>query len=302
LQASNADTFKQADGDKFVRVALADGIWADQTLPINSVFLDLLSAQYDAGVYQADFVAAAENARADINSWVADKTSDNIRNLFLPGMVGPTTRWVLVNALAVNASWQTAFDSSLSEITPFSDLSGARIDVSTLKGPMDVRFYGTAEMVVLELPMVLQNLSMTFLVPLAGQFATVRERLGAVIANQELAQLSPQRFTVTLPQFSVHNSSVSLRDGLVALGMQYSFSDSADFSNITGQAGLNIGDLVQQSAVGVDASGVLTNLATSPQDPGSPAAAFAVDRPFFFMIRNAWGAILLAGQVVNPNQ
>lgn len=62
-------------------------------------FLDLLSAEYDAGLELVDYATDPEAARAAINEWVAQQTNDRIPELLVEGTITPDARLTLVNAI-----------------------------------------------------------------------------------------------------------------------------------------------------------------------------------------------------------
>ena len=100
--------------------------------------------------------------------------------------------------------------------------------------------------------------------------------------------------------------SESLKDPLISLGMVDPFTMGvADFTGINTQGLLYISDVVHKAFIGVDEFGTEAAAATAviiantgiPDDP----VEFTVDRPFLLFIRDASGAILFTGQVVDPS-
>jgi len=90
---------------------------------------------------------------------------------------------------------------------------------------------------------------------------------------------------------------------LQALGMTDAFaSATADFSGIESSRQLYVGDLYQKTFVGIDEAGTEAAAVTAVMLSGASQSppVFDVNRPFFFFIRDDSGAILFAGQVVDP--
>ena len=56
--------------------------------------------------------AQAEKSRAAINQWVEKQTNKKIKNLIAPGVIGPLTKLVLVNAIYFKGDWEVKFDKS----------------------------------------------------------------------------------------------------------------------------------------------------------------------------------------------
>jgi serpin B len=109
---------------------------------------------------------------------------------------------------------------------------------------------------------------------------------------------------VELPKFRLASES-RWNDALVRLGMGAAFSGEADFSPLSERC--RPGDcaisLVKQNVdVEVDEEGTTAAAVTVVAiERVSLPAAFAVDRPFLFAIRErASGAILFVGRVVDP--
>ena len=89
------------------------------------------------------------------------------------------------------------------------------------------------------------------------------------------------------------------------MGMPIAFSYEADFSGMTGNYDLTIGDVLHKAFVSVDESGteaaaataVVMRLTAAPAEP----VTVTVDSPFIFLIRDIeTDAILFVGRVMNP--
>jgi serpin B len=78
---------------------LANRIWGQSGMTILPSFLRDSKDYFKAGMVQADFLNAHEQARQEINEWVENKTEDKILKLLKPGTVSPSTEMVLVNAI-----------------------------------------------------------------------------------------------------------------------------------------------------------------------------------------------------------
>jgi len=91
--------------------------------------------------------------------------------------------------------------------------------------------------------------------------------------------------------------------------MPDAFSGSADFSGMTSNKDLFIGDVIHKAFVSVDETGTEAAAATAvvmvtsaPGPKPKEPVTVTIDRPFIFLIRDIeTGAILFIGRVVNPN-
>ena len=88
--------------------SLVNGTWLQEGLAVEQAFLEDLATWFGAGVFEVDFTDDAERAaaREEINGWVEDSTDGLIEQLLPEGILRPSTRLVLVNALHLKAAWQ----------------------------------------------------------------------------------------------------------------------------------------------------------------------------------------------------
>jgi serpin B len=106
------------------------------------------------------------------------------------------------------------------------------------------------------------------------------------------------------PKFTFE-SEFKLAETLIQMGMPAAFGN-ADFSGMTGNRDLFIGDVVHKAFVAVDEEGteaaaatavIMVEIARMIED----AILMRLDRPFLFLIRdNDTGTILFIGRVLNP--
>ncbi len=71
------------DGEGF-RLHVVNALWGQQDYKFLDAFLDVLAANYGAGMHLVDFVADAEAARQTINDWVSEQTEDRMIGICSP--------------------------------------------------------------------------------------------------------------------------------------------------------------------------------------------------------------------------
>lgn len=86
-------------------VAIANGLFVQNGMPVKDGFLRTLAAQYGAGARLVDFPSG--QAADQINTWVRTQTAQRITKLF--DRLDPLTRLVLANAVYLKADWQSPF-------------------------------------------------------------------------------------------------------------------------------------------------------------------------------------------------
>lgn len=307
--ASRGKGAKGKDEEGF-RLNIVNAIWGQEGYKFLSEFLDVLAENYGAGLRILDFANAPEESRITINNWVSDQTEGRIEDLIPQGLIDTWTRLVLTNAIYFNAAWQYPFKEEMTEDGPFYLLDGGEVTVPMMK---QTETFGYAEgdgYQAVELPYDGRELSMVLLLPEAGQF----EAFGGSLNTQEvgaiLKELEFRRVTLTMPKFECE-SDFSLGETLAAMGMPDAFVwQIADFSGMTGDRDLFIGDVIHKAFVSVDESGteaaaatavVMTPTAGPPEEP-EEAVEVTVDRPFVFLIHDIeTGAILFVGRIVDPS-
>ena len=294
---------KGKDGEGF-RLHIVNAIWGQEDFTFLSEFLDLLAENYGAGLRILDFMKAPEQSRITINKWVSDQTEERIENLIPQGTIDELTRLVLTNAIYFNAAWQYPFEEDATFNGAFHLLNGDKITVPMMR---QTESFGYAEgdgYQVVELPYDGRELSMLVLLPQTGQFELFEESLNAQRVDDIVKNLNTREVVLTMPKFEFE-SSFSLKKALSAMGMPIAFSAGADFSGMTGNPDLFIGEVLHKAFVSVDEAGTEAAAATAvimelTAMPGEPVEV-TIDRPFIFLIRDIEsGTILFIGRVVNP--
>ena len=288
---------------------IANALWGQEGYNFLPEFLDLLAANYGAGMNLLDFATDPEAARNTINGWVSDQTEERIQDLLPPGSLDALTRLVLTNAIYFNAAWLHPFEENATTDGPFT-----LIDGSEIMTPMMVKQerYGYAQgegYQAVQLPYIGNQLSMLVLMPDEGEFDAFSNQLDTEQLADLMQSIPSKEVDLTFPKFTFE-SETQLRQALVQLGMPLPFnSAAADFSGMDGTTDLFIDDVYHKAFVAVDEAGTEAAAATAvvmklesvmePQD----AIKVTIDHPFLFLIQdNPTGTILFVGQVVEPVQ
>ncbi|CAL5054409.1 unnamed protein product [Urochloa decumbens] len=119
------------------RVAHACGVWHHATLRLKPAYRAVAAASCSAVVHAVDFISKPEEARKQINSWVAKKTSNLIDSVLPPGMVKSNTRLVVATAIYFKGVWDTPFDKSLTREHKFHRLDGGAVDAQFMRSHDD---------------------------------------------------------------------------------------------------------------------------------------------------------------------
>lgn len=290
-----------------LRINIANSIWAEKTMPILPAYLDTIAVNYGTGIYQADFLNKPNDERVNINNWVSDQTEEKIKDLLPDGAVNPDTRMVLVNAIYFKADWLRKFDVNSTFDGTFHLLDGGEVKTSMMSDTLYDPLYTEGDSYqAMEFPYAGETAAMDVILPSEGNFETFEASFNKDVYDEIVNGLQvTQTVRVNLPKFKF-TRGFNLSDALINLGMVDAFDrEVADFSGMTGNKDLFIGNVIHKAFVAVDEEGTEAAAATAVIMEGTGAVrqdvVFIADRPFIFIIRDTVnGQILFIGRVLNP--
>ncbi|NQV07419.1 serpin family protein [bacterium] len=288
-----------------VVLSIVNALWGQGGFGFEQDYLDLLAGRYGAGMHVVDYVTAAEDARQEINAWVAEETNERIEDLIPAGALGPMTRLVITNAVYLDASWQIPFDKDSTADGDFTLLDGSTITVPMMHGDQTAPYAVGDGWQAVDLAYLGGDLSMLVIVPDTGRFAEVEAMLAAGLLDDAVAGLHPANLLLAFPKFETRTQT-GLGTVLRSMGMPGAFDPAtADFSGITTEDRLFISDVIHEAFIKVDEAGTEAAAATAiimratsvPVDE----IALDVDRPFIYVLRDrATNSTLFMGRVTNP--
>lgn len=281
----------------------ANAVWLQTGFPVQQSYTDRLKQFYATTTGRVDFSTDPTEARQQINAWVADRTQDEIPELFPPNSLSPDTRLVLANAVYFEANWADTFQESATKPTPFTAIDGGVADVPMMHERLTVPYASVDGHEIVQLPYAGPDVEMVVMLPEQGSFRSFEQSLTTERFNELLAATEQRKGDLALPRFQFR-SSLSLPATLKSMGMERPFTATANFNGITQQANLKLGDVQHEATVTVDergteaaaATGVEVVLVSAPANPWE----MVVDRPFLFAIRHRpTGTVLFLGRVVD---
>jgi serpin B len=283
---------------------IANAVWGQIGLPFEDAYLAILAEQYGAGLRASDFERQPEEARQEINGWIAEQTADRIRDILPPGAIDPLTRLVLANAIYFNAAWRFPFDADATQDGPFTLLDGSQVTAPLMRqGAARIRYAEGMNYQAVAIPYTERGVEMVVILPQTGEFETVEAALGAEFVQQVRRQAELREVQLTMPRFEFE-TDLDLKALLTSLGMQNSFTPSADFSGIVAIDDLYISDALHRGTITVDEEGTEAAAATVivMEVTGMPeTAVVTLDRPFILaIVAEDSGAVLFLGRVMNP--
>ncbi len=291
------------DLDPRVEFTIANSIWYREGLDVQTEFIDLNQTYFDAVVTALDF--AAPSAAPTINAWVNENTNGRITEI-VESPIDPLLVMFLINAIYFKGDWVYQFDKSLTRNASFNRVDGTQSTIDLMSSgeeiPIQLGFDGSAQ--IADLPYGGGAWRMTIVLPQAFDgLPPLMNTLDQPQWDTWTASLDSSDIEVFLPKFTMEYE-VSLKEVLSALGMGVAFEPLvADLSGIGGLPGeLYINHVKHKTFLDVNEEGTEAAAVTSVGVGATSAPPMLrVDRPFFFVIREALsGTILFMGRIMDP--
>jgi serpin B len=304
---ADPDTDQPARG-----LRIANALWGEQTYPFSPDYAALLEEEYGAGLQEVDFIDAPEDAREEINDWVADQTEDRILNIVSEGAITTDTRLVLANAIWFSGAWAVPFDPESTEDADFYLLDFSTVPVPFMFQHEHLAYLSDDGYEVIELPYAGGGFAFTIFLPGGGEFAAFEDGLDVENLGPTIDRLVSTDVRLYLPRFTFEFAA-GLVEALQALGMTDAFDENrADFTGMvdgTPPEPLFVSDVLHKAFISVDEHGteaaaatvVVMEGATAIEEEEEPVEV-RIDRPFMFVIRDTQtGTLLFLGRVLDPS-
>lgn len=272
----------------------ANSIWVRNTeeMEISKAFLQSVVDYYDSEFYIADFNNQTVD---DINAWVNEKTNKMIPSVI--DKLDEDNRMLLINAIAFEGEWAEQYEEGqVHEDRTFTNakgetekavmLSSAESGLITLKGGQGFRkSYRGGEF--------------EFVAILPPEGVSAEEYIEGITGAEFIEAYNNKDFTpqiiANIPEFK-YDYSTSLKNPLISMGMQESFTDTADFSGMlaSGKRDLKIGDVIHKTHIELDRNGTKAAAVTavvmdvcSAEPEVRETVTITLDRPFVYAIVNS---------------
>ena len=287
--------------DKTTKLSLANAIFFNQEMKIQTPYKKRVEKAYDAEVESLDFRQKQASLNV-INGWCSKQTNGLIPSVL--DDVDPGMFAYLLNALYFKGSWMYPFNKRYTEKRTFTLESGEKKQIPMMMKERKYAYRENEAFQCVRLPYGNGAYSMVVLLPKKGH--TVSELISLLNAEnwKELrSHMSGNTLiNVWLPPFE-SKYHIKLNDILSTMGMPRSFGPKADFKDMSKDA-LWLSFVQQDAVIKVDEEGTEAAAVTSAGMVGATAVAqpprvidFHADHPFLYLITEAsTGAILFAGK------
>jgi serpin B len=272
-------------------------IWADPSLTTNQSYLNALTTGYQAGLARVPLMTDPAQAAQRIDQAISAATKGQIQHLVNAGML-TNLGWVLTDALYLNATWATKFQSADTFPLPFSTASGKTVNPQFMHG-VGYQVGDAGGWTGVTLPYQGGKVKMIALLPPKASGCTMPST-STLTAIENHGKTG----TIAIPKVKL-SSSGSFKNLLAKLGMGDAFGPTANFSGISPQAG-HIALVQQDATLQVTEKGTVAAAATAVGVTATSARApvgqvVTFNRPYLMLITSAaTGEPLFLVRVVNP--
>ena len=267
-------------GENF-KLKNANSIWfiKDNNFNVNNEFLQTNADFYHAEIYKRAYNDEIVN---DINNWVSEHTDGMIDKLLDNG--DALSNIALINATAFNAVWETYYFDNFVEDGTFTDANGNEQSVTMLISEESKYINGDNCTGFIK---KYKGGKYGFAAILPDSNVSISDFVGSLNGDKLFKMLQNAESTnvvAKMPKFE-YEYSAELSEALKALGMPTAFSDSADFSGISGDK-LLISDVLHKTKISVTEEGTRAVAATGVVMSAAPDGDKQVilDHPFMYMI------------------
>lgn len=288
------------NADNRTTLEIANSIWVKNFIGLRQDFSNGVKNYFGADIFSKDF--SSKNLIAEINAWCSDKTHGLIKNA--ADNLDPDTVMALVNALYFNGKWSVEFGKATNG--KFKALNSSSVSSKMMSKTDNYRYAAAGGYQMVSVPYGNGSFVMDIILPDSegsDAFEKAVKGLTWDVYSNLVGIGHSTEVCITMPVFKMEYD-VELQDILAAIGMPSAFTGFADFSGITDDASLCIGQVIHKTLVDVDEKGTVAAAVTvvgMKLESAAPPQTiyFTADRPFIFAIREtSTNALLFVGQKV----
>ncbi len=295
------------EGDNF-ELNISNSIWGQEGYGFKDSFLNLLANNYEAGIFNVDFLNDPDVSQQIINKWIENETRGKIKELIPPDAITELTRLILANAIYFKGSWLNAFNDALTQSGDFTTLGEEIISVDMMNSNGNsFNYMRSKNLQAITLPYLSHDFAMTLIIPNQGSFTSVEEGLSSGFIDNWFDEMRYEKVNLMMPRFDFE-TTIDASEILKSLGMGLAFDpEKANFLGMSEEEGLYITDVLQKATITVDEEGteaaaataVIMGIKSMPIE--NEPITLIIDRPFLFLIQHLpTDSILFMGRVLEP--
>ncbi|XP_072283636.1 serine protease inhibitor A6-like [Pyxicephalus adspersus] len=284
-----------------LQLNIDNAIFVEKTITLLKRFEDDVQRYYYADVRKTDF-NNSEEATKEINEYVKNKTEGKIEEII--DKVSEDAKMVLLNSVLFRGEWVNPFHPNKTKVGKFFLDSNTTVDVQMMNRIGQYNTYHDTQLpcTVVELPYK-DNASMIIAVAEPGKIHEVEQGLCNETIQRWKTSFTSSNIKLVVPKLSI-SSTLNLREVLPELGINEAFTYSANFSGITRDIPLKVGQAVHKAVLKVDEKGTEAAAVTAVEMvPVMIYPSIQVDTPFVLIIsEHHQNSILFMATVMDPTE
>jgi len=308
-------------------IETANSLFVQEDYELLNTLVTDLKDNFGANISITDYTKP-EAAAELINTFVAEKTHEKIKNLINANSLDDNTKMVLVNALYFKGMWKEYFDKQQTSKQTFHLTADKSVETDFMFQKEDMKVGRYKERTIVALPYSGDRFVMYLFIPHnikeESYFDEPEQDNGpeeelSVLENDmvedstgitealDINKFYSRKVELLLPKFKIE-STMELKDNLENLGVKDAFSfEKADLSGISGKRDLVLSDAIHKAFIEVNEEGTeaaaATGLMAVARMLGPMPVQAHFNRPFVFFIKDQkTGMILFQGRVADPTQ
>lgn len=277
-------------------------IWVDKSLQIEEGYRKSVASNYSSDFMQTGF-ANTESAVSDINRWVSEKTNRRINEIVSAANISSNTKLLISNAVYFKGEWLNKFEKQKTISAPFFTNVENQYKVDFMNMTESLPYYENDDYQVISKPYRNSDLSFCIILPkkLFG-IEEIEKKMNNDFLKKILDSTYSTETFLSIPKLKLESSYI-LSDALINIGLKSAFTNEADFTGITKEEPLWLGQVLHKTWIELDEEKTEAAAATTTiMIRGRPTyKVFKADHPFvFFIIDKNTKAILFMGRYVKP--
>lgn len=288
-------------------IEVNNAVWLDKNLNIDPEYKSSVSNKYFSDFKQTDF-SNPSIAISSINQWVSYNTNGRIKEIVNNSNVTSETKFLLSNSIYFKGEWLEKFDKRHTHSATFFASVENQYKIDFMMKREILQYYENSDFQFISKPYRSSNLSFCILLPkkLFG-IEDIEKKMSSDFFNSVLDSIYYINTSITIPKLKLE-SGIELSEVLKKAGLKSAFTTKANFSGITKEIPLKLGQVVHKTWIELDEEKTEAAAATAAQIMIGSARmsyfkVFNADHPFiFFIIDNSTRAILFMGRYVEPTQ
>ncbi len=279
-----------------IELISSNGIWIDKTFPVLPSFQKTIKNDFNGMIKKVQF-SRFNHALKTINASIKRETNDYISNFLSSSNLSSNTKMLLTNILLFKGSWENPFPTEQTGSQQFFNANNDSVYTQMMDQTATLPYYEnkTTQVVALPIEGSQKDAAFSFVIflPKAHQSNPFdfyyQENDFVLHFLSYLDSLESKKVHLTVPKFTI-SQKIDISNLLSDLGVIDAFTSQADFSNISEEKNLSLGQALTQSALSINEVGILSASSssasldiTSSLDPIDPIRC-NVNHPFLFAL------------------